>query len=216
MSRLLVKICGLSTPETVAVAVEAGADLIGFNFFPKSPRYVTPERAAELTVDVPTSVGLLVDPDDALVERVHATLAPSILQLHGQEPPERVAALRKTYGPVMKVLGVSHKDDLAQVPAYHAVADYLLLDAKPPKGAAYPGGHGQPFDWSILKALAPTVPFFLAGGLVPENVGEAIRIVRGMGLNLIGVDVASGVESAPGVKDEAKIRAFVAAARAAE
>lgn len=214
----IVKICGLSTPETLRIAVDAGADWIGFNFHPRSPRHVTPDRAATLAEPVrgrAKIAALLVDPDDATLSTVIAALRPDIIQLHGQETPQRCAAIRASTGvAVMKVLGVSHAADLAAIADY-AAADHILLDAKPPKDAAYPGGHGQPFDWSILRALPQDVPFLLAGGLTPENVGDAIRSVRVMGLALAGVDVASGVESAPGVKDGEKIRRFVARARRA-
>lgn len=214
-----VKICGLSTPETVAAAVDAGADLIGFVFHPKSPRYVTPERAAELAQRIRGRAGvvaLTVDMDEMAIADLAAVLEPDWLQLHGSEPAESVvyaggAARART----MKALGVATVDDLAVAPAYAAVADRLLIDAKPPKDAAYPGGHGRPFDWTILKALDPKIPFLLSGGLTPETVGAAVGAVRALGVSLVGVDVSSGVESAPGVKDVAKIRAFVAAARAA-
>jgi phosphoribosylanthranilate isomerase len=219
VSRLLIKICGLSTPETVAAAVEAGAEMIGLNFHPRSPRYVTPERAATLAAPVrgkTAIVALTVNRSLDEVSAIAGVLRPDWIQLHGDEPPEAVAEAASAAGTQsLKAIGVAVAADLAIAPAFAAAADLLLIDAKPPKDAAYPGGHGRPFDWDILKALNPETPFLLSGGLTPENVGEAIRIVRGYGLNLAGVDVSSGVESAPGVKDEAKIRAFVAAARAA-
>jgi phosphoribosylanthranilate isomerase len=217
---LLVKICGLSDEESVAAAVDAGADMLGLNFHPKSPRYVTPERAAMLALLArgrTQIVALSVDPDDAMLSHWMSALSPDLWQFHGQESLERVRDARAVFGlPVMKALGVSTKSDLAGVPAYAAVSDFVLLDAKPPKDAAYPGGHGRVFDWAILSALPPGLAFMLSGGLTPENVGEAIRTIRTMGLNLIGVDVSSGVESAPGVKDLGKIRAFIAAAREAD
>lgn len=216
---LLIKICGLKTEETVRFAVEAGADMLGLNFHPKSPRYVTPERAAELARQArgrSTIVALAVDPADATLSELLSVLSPDLWQFHGQESFERVRDARAVFGlPVMKAMGISERADLGAVPAYAAVADRILLDAKPPSGAAYPGGHGRVFDWSILAALPPALPFMLSGGLTPENVGEAIRTIRAMGLNLAGVDVSSGVESAPGVKDLSKIRAFIAAAREA-
>ncbi|MBN8533236.1 MAG: phosphoribosylanthranilate isomerase [Rhizobiales bacterium] len=217
---LLIKICGLSTEESVDAAVDAGADMLGLNFHPRSPRYVTPERAAMLALLAhgrTQIVALLVDPDDATLSHLLSTLSPDLWQFHGQESFERVRDARAVFGlPAMKAIGVSTISDLAAVPAYSAVSDHILLDAKPPKDAAYPGGHGRVFDWTILSALPPGLPFMLSGGLTPENVGEAIRTIRGMGLNLIGVDVSSGVESAPGVKDLGKIRAFIAAAREAD
>ena len=217
---LLVKICGLSTPETVAAARDAGADMLGFVFHPKSPRYVKPEQAfvlAESARGRARIVALMVDRDEpealGLVERSGADW----VQLHGAESAGLVEAIRMTTDhPVMKALGVSGRGDLDRVQRYAAVSDLLLLDAKPPKDAAYPGGHGRSFDWTILAALDPGIPFMLSGGLDPANVGQAIRIVRGLGVNLVGVDVSSGVESAPGVKDIDRIRAFVAAVRQAE
>jgi phosphoribosylanthranilate isomerase len=217
---LLIKICGLSTEESVEAAVEAGADMLGLNFHPRSPRYVTPDRAATLALLArgrSRIVALLVDPDDAALSHLLSTLSPDLWQFHGQESFERLRDARAVFGlPVMKAIGVSTISDLAAVPAYSAVSDHILLDAKPPKDAAYPGGHGRVFDWKILSALPPDLPFLLSGGLTPENVGEAIRTIRGMGLNLIGVDVSSGVENAPGVKDLGKIKAFIAASREAD
>lgn len=217
---LLVKICGLSTPESVECALEAGADMLGFVFHPKSPRYVSIETAAALVRQIDgraKGVALVVDPEDGLLGRIMSAVSPDLWQLHGKEALERLRDIRSVFGlPVMKAVGVAEAADLAAVPAYARVADRILLDAKPPVDAAYPGGHGRPFDWSILSALPPTLPFMLSGGLSPENVGEAIRAIRGMGLNLAGVDVSSGVESAPGVKDLGRIRGFVAAVREAE
>lgn len=219
MPNVLIKICGLSTPETLDAALEAGADLVGFVFHPKSPRYVTPAIATPLARRArghAKIVALIVDPDQSMLDDIACDLAPDMIQLHGQESSARVAEIGRNTGlPILKAIGVSSAADLAHVPAYAAVCDHLLIDAKPPKNAAYPGGHGMPFDWSILAALDPKIPFLLSGGLTPENVGEAIRTVRGLGVNLVGVDVSSGVERAPGQKDIAKIRAFVAAARAA-
>ncbi|MCA0400141.1 MAG: phosphoribosylanthranilate isomerase [Proteobacteria bacterium] len=216
---LLVKICGLTTPESVACAIEAGADMLGLNFYPKSPRYVTPGQAAELAAIArrrANVVALVVDPDDTRLEEISAAVAPDSWQLHGRENAARLAAVKRLFAlPVIKALGVSETADLGEAVAFRDIADSILLDAKPPKDAAYPGGHGKVFDWSILSALPHDMPFMLSGGLTPENVGAAIRTLRGMGLSLTGVDVSSGVESAPGVKDLAKIRAFVAAAREA-
>ncbi len=220
---LLVKICGLSTPETIAAALDAGADMIGLNFHPKSPRFVVPDQAGLLAAharrlrpDV-RIVALVVDAEDGSLLALRRAMEPDLWQAHGSEPAERILSLRASLGrPVMKALGVAVPADLDPVPGYAAVADQILLDAKPPKDAAYPGGHGRPFDWAILKALDPATPFLLAGGLTPDNVADAIRTVRDMGLNLRGVDTASGVESAPGLKDIGKIRAFIAAARGAD
>lgn len=209
-----VKICGLSTPATLDVAVEAGAGMIGLNFHPRSPRYVTPEQARALADRVrgrTEIVALMVDPDEAAARAIVEAVAPDWLQLHGSETPEHVAALRAALGlPVLKALGVSEAADLERARAYVPVADRVLLDAKPPKDAAYPGGHGRPFDWGLLAGLDPAFPFMLSGGLTPANVAEAIAVARPA-----GVDVSSGVESAPGIKDEALIRAFIAAVRAA-
>jgi phosphoribosylanthranilate isomerase len=216
-SPLLVKICGLSTPETLRSALDAGADMIGLVFHPKSPRFVGVDKAQALGVQARGRahiVALIVDmaPEEAV--SLAAALKPDWLQLHGGETPADVAAIRAATGArVMKAIGVSDAADLAMVTAYRDVVDLILLDAKPPKDAAYPGGHGRPFDWDILKGLDPSLPFLLSGGLNPANVAEAIRAAKGHGLSLRGVDVSSGVESAPGVKDGQKIREFIAAAR---
>ncbi|HRE21006.1 MAG TPA: phosphoribosylanthranilate isomerase [Rhabdaerophilum sp.] len=214
-----IKICGLKTEEVIEVAIEAGADMIGLNFHPKSPRYVVPETAAGLAAIArgrTEIVALVVDAGPGQLNVLSAHVSPDLWQLHGLETPTRCGEIKEwRRRPVMKALGVATPADLAAVASYAPIADFILLDAKPPKDAAYPGGHGRPFDWNILSALPPDQPFMLSGGLSPENVGEAIRTVRGMGLNLLGVDVSTGVESAPGVKDPGKIRAFVAAAREA-
>lgn len=216
---LTIKICGLSTPDAVDAAVAAGADLIGFVFHPKSPRFVTQQVAASLCARVhgrSRTVALVVDPDDALLRDIAGDVKPDMIQLHGREAPARVNEIAQLMQrPVLKAVGVGNVDDLADVLAYRDSGATLLIDAKPPKDAAYPGGHGRPFDWSLLKALPGDLPFMLSGGLTPEAVAEAIHTVRGFGLALAGVDVSSGVESAPGRKDLGLIRAFVAAARAA-
>ena len=210
----LAKICGLSTPEAVQAALEGGAAYLGFVFFPDSPRAVSVERAAELARPArgrAQVTALLVDPSPDLMAEVAEVLDPDLIQLHGRESPERVAAVRWTYSrPVVKALGVRQGADLDAAPAYEAVADYLMLDARPPEDADRPGGHGAAFDWTLLAGRRFGRPWFLAGGLTPDNVAEAIRIVRPH-----GVDVASGVESAPGKKDPAKVRDFIAAAQAA-
>ncbi|MFH6783042.1 MULTISPECIES: phosphoribosylanthranilate isomerase [Methylobacterium] len=210
----LVKICGLSTPETLEAAIAAGADQIGLVHFPRSPRHVDLVRGAALSLQArgrAERVALLVDPDDALVDAVIAALSPDWLQLHGRESPERVAALRARTGrPVMKALGIATADDLAGVLRYAASADRLLYDAKPGPGAILPGGNGHAFDWSLLEDAGRDTPFMLSGGLTPETVAEAVAITAAQ-----AVDVSSGVESAPGRKDPDRIAAFLAAARAA-
>ena len=212
MSDVQVKICGLSTPDQVRWAVDAGARYIGLVFFPKSPRNVSIDTAAALAVEVPpgvAKVALVVNADDALLDRITARVPVDMLQLHGHESPERVAAIRARFGlPVMKAVGIAGPDDVARLDAYALVADQLLVDAKPPKGAEVPGGTGVPFDWALLAGYHFQRPWMLAGGLTPKNVRLAVKLTGAR-----AVDVSSGVESAPGVKDAGLIRAFVAAAR---
>jgi len=209
---LLIKICGLSTPETIDAALEAGADMVGLVFFPPSPRFVPLDAAAPLADRARGRAAvtvLTVDMDEAGIAAIVATVRPDWLQLHGHEPPEQVAALKRRFGlPAMKAIGIREPADLAQAQAYRGVADRLLLDAKPPKGATRPGGNAVAFDWAILDRFEPGMPWMLSGGLDPGNVGEAVARTRPP-----GVDVSSGVESAPGVKDPDRIAAFVAAAR---
>ncbi|MBB4302008.1 phosphoribosylanthranilate isomerase [Rhodobium orientis] len=211
---LIIKICGLKTDGAMDAALEAGADMIGLVFFPKSPRHVAPETAARLAEKArgrAEIVALTVNPDDALLDTVMETVAPDWLQLHGTESPERVAEVRARHGrSVMKALGVSSPEDFERAGAYAGIADRLLFDAKPPKSATRPGGLGETFDWSLLDTLDPAVDFMLSGGLDAANVAEAVRRTRA-----IGVDVSSGVERAPGEKDADMIRAFVAATRVA-
>lgn len=211
---ILVKICGLSTPETLEATLAAGADLIGLVHFQKSPRHVDLTLGAALSRQArgrTERVALLVDPDDALVEAVIASLDPDWLQLHGAESPERVAALKARTGrPVMKALGIATVDDLARAARYAAIADRLLFDAKPAPGAILPGGNGHAFDWSLLAGAGRDHPFMLSGGLTPETVAEALAVTAAQ-----AVDVSSGVESRPGHKDPDRIAAFVAAAKAA-
>lgn len=211
----LVKICGLSTPETVDAALESGADLLGFVFFPASPRYVTPNRAAELRRRVAGRaevVALAVDPADADLAEIVDRVAPDWLQLHGREPPARVAEVKARFGlRVMKAVGVRGRSDVADADPYLPVADRLLFDAKPPAGALLPGGNGIPFNWRLLRDLDPGLPFLLSGGLDPANVAGAIELTRPL-----GVDVSSGVETAPGRKDANLIRAFLASVRLAD
>ncbi|MEZ5725375.1 MAG: phosphoribosylanthranilate isomerase [Paracoccaceae bacterium] len=207
-----VKICGLTRPEHVSAAVEAGAAFVGFVFFPKSPRHLDIATAAALAAEVPPGiarVGLFVDPDDALLDAVLAQVPLDLLQLHGAETPARVTEIRARTGlPVMKAVGVADATDLDALWDYGLVADMLLVDAKPPKDAALPGGNGLSFDWRLLVGRKWLVPWMLAGGLTPDNVAEAVRLT---GARI--VDVSSGVESAPGQKDAGLIGAFVAAAR---
>lgn len=207
-----VKICGLRDAENLAVAVEAGARFVGFVFFPKSPRAVTPEQAAVLASAVPMGiarVGLFVDPPDALLHEVLAQVPLDIVQLHGRESPERVAAVRALTGlPVMKAVGIAGPEDLPQLTEYGLTADMLLVDAKPPADAKLPGGNGLAFDWRLLAGRRWLRPWMLAGGLTPENVADAVRLTKAP-----VVDVSSGVEQAPGIKDSALIRAFIAAAK---
>lgn len=211
---LTIKICGLSTPETLDAALSGGADMIGFVFHPKSPRFVTPEQAAELAARARGKaeiVALIVDWDEKRAADLVELLKPDRLQLHGSESPELAAAIASASGrPVMKALGVATAADLDRVPRYAAMVDRILLDAKPPKDAAFPGGHGRAFDWTLLTGLDPALRFMLSGGLDPANVAEAIRVTRPA-----GVDVSSGVERAPGVKDPARIAEFIASARKA-
>lgn len=211
---LIVKICGLSTEETLDAALDAGVDMVGFNFFPKSPRFVTPARAAGLAKRVAGRaeiVALAVDMDDGAIAEVVEAVKPDWLQLHGTESVENVRAIRATTGrQVMKALPIAVAADLERARDYMTAADMLLLDAKPPKGADRPGGHGQVFDWTLLASFDPDVPYLLSGGLRPGNVAEAIAATGAP-----GVDVSSGVESAPGRKEADLIRAFVANARAA-
>jgi phosphoribosylanthranilate isomerase len=212
---LSVKICGLSTVEALGAALDAGADMVGFVFFPASPRHVAFERARALGREVggrALKVALTVDADDALLDTVIEALGPDLLQLHGKEAPARVTAIKQRFGlPAMKAIAVETASDLAAVAAYAAVADHLLFDARAPREATRPGGLGKSFDWRLLQNLDPGVPFVLSGGLDPDNVGEALRVTRAP-----GVDVSSGVERAPGLKDYDKIRAFIRAARLAE
>lgn len=207
-----VKICGLTDEEAVEAAVEAGADFLGVVFFEKSPRALSPFRAAEILQWVPDDVrkvGLFVDPDDALLNDVMNNLRLDFFQLHGRETPERVEQVRLEFGmPVIKALGIADPADLDAAAAYAGVADWLMFDAKPPSGADRPGGNAQAFDWTILEGRRWPCPWFLAGGLTEETVAEAIRLSGAK-----AVDVSSGVESAPGVKDPARIARFIAAAK---
>ena len=207
-----VKICGISTPEALGVAAEAGADLVGFVFFPASPRAVSPARAGEISASLeggPGRVGLFVDPRDELIEAVLAATPLAILQLHGGETPGRVAEIRARFGlPVMKAIGIATELDLARIDDFAPVADRLLLDAKPPPEATRPGGNAEAFEWRLARLKAIPVPWLLAGGLTPANVAEAITVSGAP-----GADVSSGVEAARGVKDAGLIRDFIRAVR---
>ena len=207
-----VKICGLRTAEDVAAVAAAGAAYAGFNFFARSPRFVTVEEARGLSLLAPEGlckVALVVDAEDAALDAIVAGVPLDMLQLHGHETPERVAEIKARYGlPVMKVIGVAGEADLACLTEYALVADQLLIDAKPPKDAVLPGGNGLAFDWRLLVGRKWLRPWMLAGGLNAGNVAEAVRLTGAR-----QVDVASGVESAPGVKDAARIAEFVRAAQ---
>lgn len=211
---LVIKICGIKTVPLLDAAIDAGADMVGFMHFSRSPRHVDIDTLQTLISAargrIETCV-VLVNPDNSTVMEV-AALSPDWIQLHGPETPHRVEAIREEAGiAVMKALGIGSEEDVAQVAAYADVADRLLLDAKPPKGADRTGGLGITFDWSLLRALDPGLGYMLSGGLTPNNVGEAVGAIRPF-----GIDVSSGVETAPGVKDAALIRTFIAAARAAQ
>ncbi|MCB2106742.1 MAG: phosphoribosylanthranilate isomerase [Rhodobacteraceae bacterium] len=210
---IAVKICGLSEPTTLDAAVEAGAAYIGFNFFRRSPRFVTAEKAGELADNVPrgvTAVGLFVNPTDAELDLTLRDVPLGMIQLHGRETPERVAAVRTRTGlPVMKALGIASARDVMAAANYADVADWLLFDAKPPKDASRPGGNAVPFDWSLMRAFTASTPWMLAGGLTRANVKAAIKASGAQ-----AVDVSSGVETKPGRKSAAKIRAFIKAVHA--
>ena len=212
---LLVKICGLKTTEALDVALSAGADMVGFVFFEPSPRNVTVAAARALGAQVKgraRKVALSVDADDDQLAAIIEALKPDMLQLHGKETPDRVVVVRARFGiPVMKAIPIEARDDLSPVHLYAKVAEWILFDARAPREATRPGGLGKSFDWRLLENLSLTVPFMLSGGLDAGNVEEALRITRAP-----AVDVSSGVERAPGIKDPEKIRAFVRSARLAE
>ena len=212
---LLVKICGLSTRETLDAALDAGADMVGFVFFPPSPRHLSLELGRDLGRQVrgrALKVALTVDADDATFDNIMDALSPDIFQLHGKESVARLRDIKQRFGrPVMKVVPVEVAADLAVLPGYTAVADRILFDARAPKDATRPGGLGTPFDWRLLGNLELKLPYMVSGGLHAGNVAEALRVTRAG-----GVDVSSGVESAPGVKDPEMIKAFIRAARASQ
>jgi phosphoribosylanthranilate isomerase len=210
---LIIKICGIKTEAILDAAIEAGADMVGLMHFSRSPRHLELDPIGELISlargRIETCV-VLVNPDNTLVAQV-AALGPDWIQLHGPETPHRVEAIRDEAGiAIMKVCSIGGPEDIAHVADFAECADRILLDTKPPKGADRPGGLGQTFDWNLLKALDPGLGFMLSGGLTPDTVAAAIKATRPM-----GVDVSSGVEKAPGVKDAALIRAFITNARAA-
>ncbi|MBI4967554.1 MAG: phosphoribosylanthranilate isomerase [Rhodospirillales bacterium] len=210
-----VKICGLNDEDSVEAAVLGGAQMAGFVFFPKSPRAVTPERAADLIRRVPASVltvGLFVDPDDETLARTLDATRLDLIQLHGEETPERTADIRHALGlPVMKAIAVETSADLERAEAYLDRVDRLLFDARPPVGAPLPGGNARPFDWGLLKGRDWPLPWMLAGGLSLDNLAQAVRESGAR-----AVDVSSGVEDAPGRKNPEKIRAFLARAATLE
>lgn len=202
-----VKICGLKTPQAVDTAVEAGASYVGFIFFKKSPRYIEPEEAAKLkTLLSPNvmAVSVTVNADDFLLDRIVDKLMPDLLQFHGQESPEHIKAVKARYGlPVMKAFSISRPADLNALKPYQGIADAFLFDAKAPKDAPLPGGNGISFDWSLLKQLDEDIEYMLSGGLNESNIADALNQTRTM-----AIDISSGVEVAPGVKDLAKIKTF--------
>jgi phosphoribosylanthranilate isomerase len=212
---LSVKICGLSTRETLDAALQAGADMVGFVFFPASPRHISLETARDLGRQAKgraAKVALTVDADDATLANIVEVLQPDLLQLHGNETVARLRDIKQTFGlQVMKAIAVETAADLAPLPGYAAIADRVLFDARAPKEATRPGGLGAVFDWHLLENLDLKLPFMVSGGLNAANVVEAVRVTRAG-----GVDVSSGVEHTPGFKDPEMIRAFIHAARATE
>ena len=212
---LIVKICGLSTPETLDVTLQAGADMVGFVFFPPSPRHLNLETARDLGRQAKrraSKVALTVDADDATLANIVEVLRPDMLQLHGKETVARLRDIKQKFGlPVMKAIAVETSADLASLPGYAAIADSILFDARAPKEATRPGGLGAAFDWHVLENLDLKLPFMVSGGLNAGNVAQAVRVTRAG-----GVDLSSGVERAPGAKDPEMIRAFIRAARATE
>lgn len=209
-----IKICGLSTAETLAAALDNGASHIGFIFFAKSPRNISPVLAGELRQAAKgraQAVAVTVDADDAFLDAIVAEVKPDMLQLHGKETPGRVAEVKARYGlPVIKAFSIREAGDLEAIAPYRDVADKLLFDAKPPAGSELPGGNGVSFDWRLLAGLDASVDYMLSGGLNAANIGDALSCAAPP-----GIDISSGVESAPGVKDVALIENFFRAVRAA-
>ncbi len=212
---LIVKICGLSTRETLDVALDAGADMVGFVFFPPSPRHLSLEMARDLGKAAKrraSKVALTVDADDLTLANIVEALQPDLLQLHGRETIARLRDIKQKFGlPVMKAIAVETSADLATLPGYAEIADRILFDARAPKEATRPGGLGAVFDWRVLEKLDLKLPFMVSGGLNAGNIAEAVHVTRAG-----GVDISSGVERSPGVKDPDMIRAFIRAARATE
>jgi phosphoribosylanthranilate isomerase len=208
-----VKICGLATVDDVRACADAGANYMGLVFFEKSPRNITIPAARELALAAPlglAKVALVVNPSDAELDAITATVPLDMLQLHGRETPERVAEVKTRYGlPVMKAVGIADGDDLPKLESYFGVADQILVDAKPPKGGELPGGNGLSFDWRLIAGRRWPCPWMLAGGLTPENVAEAVKMTGAK-----QVDVSSGVEDAPGQKNAELIQKFVQSSRA--
>ena len=213
--RLDIKICGLKTEEAVDRAVALGASHIGFIFFPKSPRNIEPSDAGRLAARArgrAKIVAVTVDADSDLLDEIVDAVSPDILQLHGKESPERLLTVKAVYGlPVMKAFSVREADDLKRIDPYIGIADRFLFDAKPPAGSELPGGNGVSFDWKLMHLLDGSVDYMLSGGLNKDNIAEAVRLTGAP-----GIDVSSGVESAPGVKDLGLMEAFFEAARKAE
>ncbi len=207
-----VKICGLATVDDVRACADAGANYIGLVFFEKSPRNITIPAARELALAAPlglAKVALVVNPSDAQLDAITATVPLDMLQLHGRETPERVVEVKARYGlPVMKAVGIADGDDLPKLESYFGVADQILVDAKPPKGGELPGGNGLSFDWRLIAGRRWPCPWMLAGGLTPENVAEAVKMTGAK-----QVDVSSGVEDAPGQKNAELIQKFVQSSR---
>ncbi len=217
---VLVKICGLNTVHSLQASLKAGADMIGLVFHPKSPRFVPVNLAADLADEArgrARIVALICDADDKTIQQIDDTVEPDFYQLHGKETPVRVSDIKARFKrPIIKAIGVSVPADLAAITQYASICDYILLDAKPPAGAAYPGGHGLTFDLKTLEKMDAKQAFILSGGLTPESVAAAIKTVRGIGRNILGVDVSSGVEGTKqGQKSLEKIDAFIKAARKA-
>ncbi|MEP0940924.1 MAG: phosphoribosylanthranilate isomerase [Rhizobiaceae bacterium] len=211
------KICGLSTPQSVDAALRGGATHLGFIFFAKSPRNVSPDQAAPLAARSKSAktVAVSVNADDEFLEHIVTAMKPDMLQLHGSETPQRIDELKARYGlPIIKAVSIRAAADLEKLPAYAQCADMLLLDAKPPAGSDLPGGNGVSFDWSLIDDLHGQVPILLSGGIDFSNIEEAIALVRDPSNGITGLDLSSGVESAPGVKDIAKIDKILAAVRA--
>ncbi len=207
------KICGIKTPEALKAATENGARFVGFVFFPPSPRYVSIDTAKELSLMLPTgvrSVGLFVNPTDDQLDNVLGRVQIDMIQLHGDESPARISEIKHKYAmPIIKALPISTADDIDAIDEYETLVDWLLFDAKPPANADNPGGLGEVFDWHILKEEKFSKPWMLSGGLTPDNVSDALSI-----LSPNAVDISSGVESARGIKDDNKIKAFLAAVKA--